>query len=231
MTEFWLPSTPCGAKIHRNINLVVLLRNASVRNARLVVSRSLRFRTTVEPPPTFPFLESQCQRTTSSANFHSTFEAPPLATGCRCAPARWGCIGAGSGTVKRKNALRRSFFIEPVDSSKKAPFPRVPAGLSQLRPTRYGVPARDHKADESQAPLLRKIVAQPSPGTTCTGLRTGRTVRTGNGASPHPRTWRIPKPGCGRGRQPWQRRGPGRPGPGIPPPAARHRAPQPRPRP
>jgi hypothetical protein len=50
---------PADIQIHV---YVLLLKNASVRNARLVLPVSSRPRTATEPPPTFPFLESQCQR-------------------------------------------------------------------------------------------------------------------------------------------------------------------------
>src|SRR5690349_3752398 len=35
-----------------------------------------------EPPPTFPFLESQCQRALSDVNFHHAREATPPARQC-----------------------------------------------------------------------------------------------------------------------------------------------------
>jgi hypothetical protein len=36
----------------------------------------------IEPPPTFPFLESQCQRAQLGANFHLAREATPFARPC-----------------------------------------------------------------------------------------------------------------------------------------------------
>src|SRR5262245_48932011 len=46
-----------------------------------------------EPPPTFPFLESQCQRAVSDVNFHHAREATP--------PARH-CPAGGVGAVYRR---------------------------------------------------------------------------------------------------------------------------------
>jgi hypothetical protein len=71
---------------------LVLQKNASVRNARCIVPVSLTSRAATEPPPTFPFLESQCQRATPKANLHSTRDGTP--------PARRGPTG-GVGAVYR----------------------------------------------------------------------------------------------------------------------------------
>ena len=51
----------------------------------------------IEPSPTFPFLESQCQRAQLGANFHLAREALP--------PAR-PCLTSGVGGVYRRATLR-----------------------------------------------------------------------------------------------------------------------------
>src|SRR6185369_1979792 len=50
----------------------------------------------IEPSPTFPFLESQCQRAQLGANFHLAREATP--------PAR-ACLTSGVGGVYRRADL------------------------------------------------------------------------------------------------------------------------------
>ena len=50
----------------------------------------------IKPPPTFPFLESQCQRANSDVNFHHAREATP--------PARQ-CPAGGVGAVYRRVLL------------------------------------------------------------------------------------------------------------------------------
>jgi hypothetical protein len=62
-----------------------------------------------EPPPTFPFLESQCQRAALSANFHSARdETPPARSGPTGGEAR--CIGGCLRTVKRNLCRFCAFF-------------------------------------------------------------------------------------------------------------------------
>ena len=87
---------------------------------------------TTKPPPTFPFLKSQCQRAVSGTNFHHARDATP--------PARL-CPAGGVGAVYRRpiGACQTEkngkfvFFPRPVDGR-----PSHPRGLrnpSAMHPT------------------------------------------------------------------------------------------------
>src|SRR3974390_3549576 len=75
----------------------------------------LRFGPATEPPPTFPFLESQCQRAVSGTNFHHAREATPPARPLarRAAWARY--IGGRLMPVKREISQNDGFFSAAVD--------------------------------------------------------------------------------------------------------------------
>ena len=77
----------------------------------------LAIKLAIEPPPTFPFLESQCQRALLSVNFHHAREAIP--------PARQSLTG-GVGAVYRRaflpcqmrNERKFCFFVSSFASSR-----------------------------------------------------------------------------------------------------------------
>src|SRR6476620_9430206 len=78
----------------RNVHYFNLDRRTRVLSSILLVRLASDVAT--EPPPTFPFLESQCQRAISDVNYHHAREATP--------PARQ-CPAGGVGAVYRRGFL------------------------------------------------------------------------------------------------------------------------------
>src|SRR5580698_8320994 len=73
----------------------------------------------IEPPPTFPFLKSQCQTARRPRRFarqNSTI-TPRSRESREAAWAR--VIGAGSRRVKRKNRQKSGVFQGPVDGPRE----------------------------------------------------------------------------------------------------------------
>jgi hypothetical protein len=78
-----------------------------------------------EPPPTFPFLESQCQRANPDVNFNHARAATP--------PARQ-CPASGVGGVYRRGSLPCQTPNGGFPHFICGPFARVVAGLFAVQP-------------------------------------------------------------------------------------------------
>ncbi len=165
MTEFGFFPPHGGTEVHRTY-LVFLLRNASVRNARLVVPRACAL-SSDEPPPTFPFLESQCQRATSARNFQSRTSVPP----CARSSVRRGKERVYRGAPLACQTQKRCFSKKNLsacgqgengafpEASSAAPSPCT-AVFAARRNARYGVRGRPCKVQEPRPGRLRNIIAR-----------------------------------------------------------------------
>src|SRR5579862_1901069 len=110
MTELDEASGPVKDRRPSDSCLLLLLKNASVRNAGLVMPADFRPRTATEPPPTFPFLESQCQR---AAFRHELLLCQRSNTARKTVARRaaWrGYIGRRLTAVKRENRALAAFL-------------------------------------------------------------------------------------------------------------------------
>ena len=103
-------------------HVCILLEERERSDGSIHYVQSFRFERDDKPPPTFPFLESQCQRAVSGTNFHHARDATP--------PARL-CPAGGVGAVYRRpiGACQTEkngkfvFFPRPVDGLGEAGFP------------------------------------------------------------------------------------------------------------
>jgi len=85
------------------------------RELKLDLFNPVRTGVAIEPPPTFPFLESQCQRAPLDVNFHHAREATPPAR--QLDRARWAAdIGAALAQVKRFNCRKNHVWCEYLRS-------------------------------------------------------------------------------------------------------------------
>src|SRR5579871_646780 len=73
-----------------------------------------------EPPPTFPFLESQCQRAPPRANFHSALDGTPPAR--KAGEAAWARVICGRGP---RSQIPKSKYFQGLWMVTHARFPPV----------------------------------------------------------------------------------------------------------
>src|SRR5579864_129107 len=107
------PPAPLEDRRPSDSCLVLLLKNASVRNARLVMPANFRSRAATEPPPTFPFLESQCQRAALRHEISLCLRSKAARKTVARRAAWSGYIGRRLTPVKRENRRNRALFAAP----------------------------------------------------------------------------------------------------------------------
>ena len=161
--------------------------------------RSRGYRPAIEPPPTFPFLESQCQRADSSANFHSARTLQPSARSV-LRPAWAGYIGGHVCPVKP--------VFRPLCAFSKPRFFKLFRGPCGSSFARFRSPHMGARRAAFKGFCWRFVevacVAGPSPSGTKWGLLRLRSTRFAPALLPlpkdllrvHPITSSASPPGC-----------------------------------
>jgi hypothetical protein len=124
--------------------LVLLLKNASVRKCSIGLPVSSHSRAATEPPPTFPFLESQCQRAALRHELSLCQRSKAARKNEPRRAARRGYIGRWLKRVKQETQRSRENIAAPEK-------PRQFAHLSG--------PQRE--SEMSQTPLASSTVNAP----------------------------------------------------------------------